>query len=95
MMKSFLSDKVYDVLVWIALVALDAVGVCYKAIAEIWHLPFGNEILGTCAALSLCLGILLGVSKAQYKKNTEIEIEKIGEEVQEELNGNQEADSHE
>ena len=66
-----MSNKVYDVLKWIALVALDAIGVFYKAIATIWGLPFGDEVLATCAALSLLLGTLIGVSSAQYKKKAE------------------------
>ena len=63
-----LNDKLYDVLKWVALVALDAVGVCYKALAAVWALPYGDEVLTTCAAVALCLGTLLGVSSAQYYK---------------------------
>lgn len=64
-----MSNKAYDVLKWIALVALDAVGLLYKTIGAIWGLPFGDEVLATCTAVSLCLGTLIGVSSAQYKKN--------------------------
>ena len=63
-----MSNKVYDVLKWIALVALDALGVFYKTIATIWGLPLGDEVLATCAALSLLLGTLIGVSSTQYNK---------------------------
>lgn len=84
-MKSFLPDKLYDVLVWIALVALDAVGVFYKTISMIWHLPYGEEVLATCAAVSLLLGILLGVSKAQYNKNANADIKQIQKEYMEEI----------
>ena len=63
-----MSNKVYDILKWVALIALDALGVFYKAIATIWGLPFGDEVLATCAALSMLLGTLIGVSNAQYKK---------------------------
>lgn len=63
-----LSNKAYDVLKWIALIALDAIGVFYKTIAGIWHLPYGDEVCATCAALALCLGALLGISTAQYNK---------------------------
>ena len=64
-----LSNKLYDVLKWLALIAIDAVGVFYKTISEIWSLPFGNEILATCAAVSLLIGALIGVSSAKYNKN--------------------------
>ena len=63
-----MSNKVYDVLKWVALIALDAVGLFYKTLATIWGLPFGDEVLATCAALSLLIGTLIGVSSAQYKK---------------------------
>lgn len=62
-------NKVYDILKWVALVALDAVGIFYKTIATIWSLPLGDEVLSTCAALSVLVGALIGVSSANYNKN--------------------------
>lgn len=64
-----MSNKVYDVLKWIALIALDALGLFYSTIATIWGLPFGDAVLATCTALSVLLGTLIGVSSAQYKKS--------------------------
>lgn len=64
-----MSNKVYDVLKWIALIALDAVGVFYKAVSAIWGLAYGDQVLATCTALSVLIGTLVGVSSAQYKKN--------------------------
>lgn len=64
-----ISNKVYDILKWVALVALDAIGIFYKTIATIWSLPLGDEVLSTCAALSVLVGALIGVSSANYKKN--------------------------
>ena len=61
-----LPDKVYDVLKWIALIALDAIGVCYKTLALIWGWPYGEEVLATCAAFSVLIGALIGVSTAGY-----------------------------
>lgn len=63
-----MSNNVYDILKWIALVALDAIGVFYKAVATIWGLPLGDEVLATCAALSMFIGTLIGISSAQYNK---------------------------
>ena len=63
----FSNSKLYDILKWIALIALDAVGLFYSTVAAIWGLPFGDEVLKTCAALSLCIGTLIGVSSARYK----------------------------
>lgn len=64
-----MSNKVYDVLKWISLVALDAVGLFYSTLSGIWGLPFGDEVLATCAALSLLIGALIGVSSANYNKS--------------------------
>jgi hypothetical protein len=64
-----MSNKLYDVLKWVALVALDAVGLFYSAISGIWGLPFGDEVLATCTAMSLFIGALIGVSSANYKKS--------------------------
>lgn len=64
-----MSNKVYDALKWIALVALDAVGIFYSTLSTIWDLPFGDEVLKTCAALSLLLGTLIGISAAKYNKD--------------------------
>lgn len=66
-----MSNKVYDILKWVALVALDAVGYFYQELANVWSLPFGNEVLKTCVALSILLGTLIGVSSAKHNKNNE------------------------
>ena len=64
--KTLLSNNLYDVLKWVALIALNAIGLCYLSVATIWNLPYGEEINRTCQALSLFLGALIGVSTAQY-----------------------------
>lgn len=61
-----LSNKAYDILKWIALVALNAIGVFYKTASGIWGLPYGEAVMETCAALALCIGALIGVSGATY-----------------------------
>lgn len=66
-----LSNKVYDVLKWLALVAFDAVGYFYQEIADVWALPYGDEVLKTCVAISILIGALIGVSSAKYKKDNE------------------------
>ena len=66
-----LSNKAYDILKWVALVALNAVGVCYKTLSLIWGFPYGEEVMATCAALALCIGALIGISTAQYNAEKE------------------------
>lgn len=66
-----MSNKMYDVLKWLAMVLLPATATLYFALAGIWGFPHGEEIVGTITAIDTFLGVLLGISSAQYKKNTE------------------------
>lgn len=63
-----ISNKTYDILKWIAQYFLPAVGSLYFAIASIWGLPYGEQIVGTITAIDTFLGIILGISTAQYNK---------------------------
>ena len=63
-----MSNRVYDILKWIAMYLLPAAGTLYFALAGIWGLPYGEQIVGTITAVDTFLGVLLGISKAQYKK---------------------------
>lgn len=63
-----MSDKTYDVLKWIAQVLLPAAGTLYFALAGIWGFPMGEEVVGTITAIDAFLGVILGVSTAQYNK---------------------------
>ena len=64
-----LTNKTYDALKWIAMYLLPALGTLYFALAGIWKFPYGEEIVGTITALDTFLGVLLGISTAQYRKN--------------------------
>ena len=63
-----LSNKTYDTLKWVAQYLLPAAGTLYFALAGIWGLPFGEQIVGTITAGDTFLGVLLGLSNVQYKK---------------------------
>lgn len=63
-----MSNKTYDVLKWVASVVLPALGTLYFALAGIWGLPYGEQIVGTITAADTFLGVLLGISSAQYNK---------------------------
>lgn len=63
-----MSNKVYDVLKYIAQIVLPAVGTFYFALAGIWGLPFGEEIVGTLTAVDTFLGAILMISSANYNK---------------------------
>lgn len=63
-----MSNKMYDVLKWIAMYLLPAIGTLCFAIAGIWNLPFGEQVVGTITAVDTFLGVILGISSAQYNK---------------------------
>lgn len=59
-------NKVYDVLKWIATIAMPAAGALYFALAETWGLPKGAEVVATLAALEAFMGALLQISSVKY-----------------------------
>lgn len=63
-----LPNKVYDVLKWICAIVLPALGTLYFALASIWSLPYAEAIVGTIAAVTTFLGVILGISTATYNK---------------------------
>lgn len=63
-----MSDKVYNILKYIAMIGLPALGTFYFALAGIWGLPYGEQIVGTITAIDTLLGALLGISTATYNK---------------------------
>lgn len=67
------TNATYDVLKKIAQYVLPALGTLYFAIASIWGLPYGEEIVGTITAVDAFLGALLGISTYQYNKEDDPE----------------------
>lgn len=66
-----MSNRVYDILKWIALIFIPAIGALYFGLAQIWGFPYGEEIVGTLTLIDTFLGALLGISTAQYNKGEE------------------------
>lgn len=66
-----MNSRIYDILKWIALIALPAAGTLYFALAGIWGFPYGEEVVGTITAIDAFLGAALGISNSSYKKNQE------------------------
>lgn len=64
-----MSNKTYDILKWIAQYLLPALGTLYFALASIWGFPYGEQVVGTIAALDTFLGVILGISTVEYNKN--------------------------
>ena len=61
-------NKVYDILKWVALILLPAVGALYFGLSQIWGFPYGEEIVGTISIIDTLLGALLGISTMNYNK---------------------------
>ena len=57
-----MSNKTYDILKYIAQIILPAIGTLYFALAGIWGFPYGEQIVGTIAAIDTFLGVILGIS---------------------------------
>lgn len=68
-----MSNKVYDVLKFVAQILLPAIGTLYFALAQIWNFPFAEEIVGTITAIDAFLGAILGISTMQYNKANELQ----------------------
>lgn len=79
----FNNSKLYDVLKWVALVALDALGIAYESLSAVWGFPFGDEIMKTCTIVSLLIGTLIGVSSYKYNKLPTEELEEDKELLEE------------
>ena len=75
-----MSDRVFDFIRFLSEIAITAAGVCYKSVAEIWGLQYGEAVLATCAAVSTFLGSFTQWQRIRYKKKGE---EQNGEEQSE------------
>ena len=69
--KLYFNDETYTLLKRIAQILLPAIGTLYFGIASIWGLPYAEQIVGTVMTLDAFLGVLLGLSTAQYMAGTE------------------------
>lgn len=66
-----MSNRLYDVLKWIAMILLPAIGTLYFALCGIWGFPYGEEVVGTITAVDTFLGALLGIASARYNNSGE------------------------
>ena len=66
-----MSNKVYDILKWIALVVLPAIATFYLGLSNYWDIPYPEEIAGTITLFDALLGAVLGISSIKYAKREE------------------------
>ena len=63
-----MSNKIYNVLKWLALIALPALSTLVFALSNIWNFD-ATPVIGSIAAVETFIGSLIGVSTYQYNKN--------------------------
>lgn len=61
-----LSNKTYDFLKWVALVALPAFQVFWLTVGKVWNFPYLTKIGATIGATGLFIAALLGLSTKQF-----------------------------
>lgn len=70
-----ITNKTYDILKWVAQYLLPALGTLYFTLASIWGLPYGEQIVGSIAAIDTFLGIILGMSSSKYEGDGVLQID--------------------
>lgn len=70
-----LNNKVYDVLKWIALIAVPFVDLI-SAVLPVWGCPseLSTALVTTVSAIGLFCGAVIGLSAANYYKDGESEV---------------------
>ena len=66
-----MKNEVYDILKYTAQIILPAAGTLYFALASIWGLPCGEQVVGTITAVDTFLGAILEISKSSYNKGAQ------------------------
>lgn len=69
--KPLLSDAWYNRLKFVAMVLLPALGTLYFTLAQVWGLPYAEQVVGTIIALDTFLGLVLKVSDVKYEASEE------------------------
>lgn len=70
-------NNVYDILKWVQRLLLPALATLYLALGSIWKdiipLPYPEQVAATITAIDTFLGVILGISTANYKKQNGVE----------------------
>lgn len=67
-----MSNKVYDILKFIAQLLLPALATLWATLGKIWNWPLVTEIAATICAVDTFLGVILGISSSQYNKEKQL-----------------------
>lgn len=72
-----MSNKVYNVLKWIAMIVLPATATLYLGLSQIWGFPYGEEVSSTITLVDTFLGTVLMISTANYNKKVSNDNENV------------------
>jgi hypothetical protein len=64
-----LSDQQYFLLNSLAVIVLPALGTLYFALAQIWGLPAGEQVVGSIVAVDTFLGVVVKVGEMSYNNS--------------------------
>lgn len=64
-----LSNEQYYLLNSLAVIILPALGTLYFALAQIWGLPGGEQVVGSIVAVDAFLGVIVKVGENSYNKS--------------------------
>jgi Putative phage holin Dp-1 len=67
--SKMLNKQLYDALKFLAQIGAPAVGTFYFALAQIWGIPSGQQVVGSIMAFDVFLGVLLGLSSKVYNSS--------------------------
>lgn len=74
-----MSNRVYDILKWIAIIFLPALAKLIEGVFGVWGIPYGAEVASTIIYVQVFLGVILGVSSYKYIKAKNTDTEEGGE----------------
>ena len=66
-----MSNKVYNILKWVAMIVLPALATLYLGLSNVWGLPYGEEVSATITLVNTFLGTVLMISTNQYNKRVD------------------------
>ena len=63
-----LSNTAYDIMKYLTIIVLPAIGALYTGLSQIWSLPYAAEIPATITVICTFLGAILCISTAEYNR---------------------------
>lgn len=66
-----LNNRTYDILKYLTIIVLPAIGALYTGLSQIWTLPYAAEIPATITVICTFLGAVLCISTAQYNQDSQ------------------------